>query len=282
MRLSAQTSEGLGTFVDAGSNTAAWYESKTQAVLEKYGGCGSRVHYHTGPTSWPTETSVEGITKAMWRAQEEELREAFASCRAHVDVSGRFLDVGCGLGGTMQWLRDELGVVHVEGLTIAPSHASVARQLGGAKGHNLVVHVGDAAEWIGGTYDVICAFQASNLFKRAHWFPRLARMLKRGGLLLIDDYFSCDPTFNPLFDAAFASNIGTRVEYLRLAEDNGFVWVVERDHTELSAPFWELCARYSEVQSGSGWHQPATFHRGMYRAQAERRCEHRLLAFIRR
>jgi tocopherol O-methyltransferase len=281
--------EGLSEFVDAGDDLRHWYEGKTAALLEKYQGQKGRIHYHIGPVDLgdavPLQTLRE-VKDALWESQEAELSFAFEHWRRSFSLGGRALDVGCGLGGSMLWLLAHDLFEHVDGLTIAASHKPIIERIAAFERlqRRVDVIVGDANTWLEPrAYDTIYSVQAGCLFDRERWFPRVAHMLREGGLFLLDDYLLADASLKAHFDATYAGNAGGREEYVELAAVNGLTLVDEVDLTLKTADFWELCALYAELSANSreGWHQSANFHRAMRAAQCARHYEHRLFAFAR-
>ena len=82
------------------SDIVGYYDSKTQAILRRYGP-GPRVHYHTGLVDEPPrlDLSIEELRLRLVAAQERMLYHAASVWDASSALCGDVLDVGCGLGG---------------------------------------------------------------------------------------------------------------------------------------------------------------------------------------
>jgi tocopherol O-methyltransferase len=261
---SSATADGLPDCAVAHAQTPAWYDSKTAALMEKYGGFGPRVHYHVGfVRSLPS--TLNEVRQEMFRSQEESIEWLFGRWNSIRPLQGvRALDVGCGLGGSMLWLAEHYRAA-VTGLTVAQSHVPVITQLAQAAQlqDRVQVVVEDAANYVSSTpaYDYVYCIEAAMLFERDKWFANVAKMLRPDGVFAVDEYFCEDPTLAAWFDRTYASRCGNRAEYDTLAAAHGFTLVDEVDLTSRSPDFWELCARYSELTEGqqAGWHQSPAF-----------------------
>jgi tocopherol O-methyltransferase len=227
-----------------------WYEQKTDFLIEKYGP-GPRVHYHTGLTDVSAVPSEDAFTlrRQLYDSQERMLDVAAAAWNADRNLSGELIDVGCGLGGSCLYFAEKFGA-HVTGLTPIPGHvtriAGFARKAGL---HDRVTsELGDAHEVPGnGRFDAAYAFGAVNYFNRRLWFARMAKLLRPGGHVCIEDTLLIQPEMAVPFNAYWLSNIGTREEYIHAARAAGFELVRVDDVTDEAAGFWRLSGHYSRL-----------------------------------
>lgn len=213
-----------------------YYESKTQAILRKYGP-GPRVHFHTGLVHDVVPFDAWPLSRALHEAQERLLRHVVE--RAPKPLIGTLLDVGCGMGGTALFLA-EAGAT-VQGITVVPSHVRIARELARAAGlgARTSFRVEDA-HVVRGTYDHAVAIESSCYLERARWLARMAGVLRRGGTLHIVDCMVGDPSVAPQFDAYWRTTIGPLDEYVAAAEGAGFRVIEVEALGNPAAGFWRL------------------------------------------
>jgi SAM-dependent methyltransferase len=128
------------------------------------------------------------------------------------------LDVACGTGEHLRYLRDQFG--HVEGLELSgPMRAKAT-----AKVPEVVVHAGDMRDFaLGRTFDVVvCLFSAIGYTRSADELRAATRAmtthLAPGGLLIIDPWFHPDAWQGGQLDHTVAIADGREV--LRLAHSS--------------------------------------------------------------
>src|SRR5215471_1626508 len=111
-----------------------FYDSKTQAVLHRYGP-GPRVHYHAGvfDEPEPLDAPPHILKRSILASQERLLDYAAKVWNASATLSGDILDAGCGLGGGSLFWAQEFGA-QVTGVTIAPSHIPLITQFAAQAG----------------------------------------------------------------------------------------------------------------------------------------------------
>src|SRR6266851_5798448 len=236
----------------ASIRVAALYESKTSAIIERYGP-GPRVHYHTGFV----DESKELPTPASMRSQLVESQERMLKYASEFWTlqSGEFrniLDVGCGLGGSAIFWAQEFDA-SVTAVTIAPSHleliARFARQAGV---ESRVVPVLSDASAVPGErcYDAAIAIESSSLFPRRPWFQRLARLLRSKGGVFIYDCFLERREYEEPFNHHWCAHVGTVEEYAGAAQEAGFTLAAIEDTSLRTATFWKttLALIRAEVQ----------------------------------
>ncbi|MEK2476033.1 class I SAM-dependent methyltransferase [Streptomyces noursei] len=224
---------------------SGYYDGMTAKLKHKYGP-GPRVHYHLGyyadgtaPEHAPG-TPPETIRHSIWHHQELHLRHAAELWDAPRRFTGTVLDVGCGLGGGSLFWAQEYGA-HVTAVTIAPEHPPVlhdfARQVGVAD--RIRALVCDATDVpVDRQYDTAVAIESSCQIVRGPWFQRLARLIRPGGSVCVEDIFPMRPRGAVVWADYFHARPGTVEAYATAAEAAGFALVDDVDITAQATPFW--------------------------------------------
>jgi tocopherol O-methyltransferase len=230
-----------------------YYDEKTAKLVRKYGP-GPRVHYHvghypSGETPQVAGATPEAIRDSMRVHQEGLLRYAATVWRAERRLSGRVLDVGCGLGGGSIFWAKEFGA-DVTAVTNAPEHPAVidgfARECGLEDRIRPVVS--DAAHLaVDGPFDAAVAIESSGYFDRSLWFERLARVLRPGASVCIEDVFTERPHGADVWADYFYCKPASVLDYARDARSAGFELVDEVDATAETAPFWDESAAWTQA-----------------------------------
>jgi len=225
------------------SDALAFYESKTQAILHRFGP-GPRVHYHTGLVEEQclAEADPAGLRELLVLSQENLLYKAAKIWQFETLVGREILDVGCGLGGSSLYLAQEFGA-RITALTIAPSHAELVKHFASQAGvsHLVIATIGDALEVEGiHRFDAAIAIDSSSSFPRTPWFRRLRNVLRPKGRVLIADCFLVDRKYEQPFNAHWCAQIGTLPEYLDSAHAAGFYENTVEDQSSSAERFWSL------------------------------------------
>jgi SAM-dependent methyltransferase len=166
------------------------------------------------------------------RASGEEPAYFAASKAAYVAraVAGqppaRLLDFGCGIGGTLGFLREELPGTKLHGMDVSPESLAMAGQAHPDVALNLIE--GDRLAMDDDTVDVAvaaCVFHHIPPVERANWLSELRRVLKPGGRLFVFEHNPWNPLTQKVVrdcefdeDAILLSSIETR----GLLRDAGF------------------------------------------------------------
>lgn len=231
-----------------------YYDDKTAKLVRKYGP-GPRIHYHVGyyPSSETPrhgdDATPDDFRRSIRLHQEGLLRYAAKIWGAEHRLSGRILDVGCGLGGGSVFWAQEYGA-DVTAVTNAPEHAPVvegfARECGlDGKVRALVC---DAMKLsVDGPYDAAVAIESSGYFDRAVWFERLARVLRPGASVCIEDVFTTRRRGADVWAEYFYTKPATVLEYAEAAKSAGFELVDDVDATAETFPFWEESAAWTKA-----------------------------------
>ncbi|MEH0417687.1 SAM-dependent methyltransferase [Streptomyces sp. B21-083] len=238
-----------------------YYDGKTAKLVRKYGP-GPRIHYHVGyyPSSetppYAPDVTPDDIRRSIRLHQEGLLRYAAKIWGAEHRLSGRILDVGCGLGGGSIFWAQEYGA-DVTAVTNAPEHAPIvngfARECG-LEG-KVRARVCDAMHLpLDGPYDAAVAIESSGYFNRPQWFERLARVLRPGGSVCIEEVFTTRPHGADVWAEYFYTKPATVLDYVEAARAAGFELVDEIDATSETAPFWDESAAWTKavLDSDSG------------------------------
>ncbi|MEU4805006.1 methyltransferase domain-containing protein [Actinosynnema sp. NPDC023587] len=231
-----------------------YYDEKTARLVRKYGP-GPRIHYHVGyyPSSArplrARGTTPDAIRRSIRLHQEGLLRYAAKIWGAEHRLSGRILDIGCGLGGGSIFWAQEYGA-DVTAVTNAPEHAPIvdgfARECGvDRKVRTLVC---DAMQLpVDGPYDAAVAIESSGYFNRTRWFERLARVLRPGGNVCVEEVFLTRPRGADVWAEYFYTKPATVLDYAEAARSAGFELVDEVDATSETLPFWEESTAWTKA-----------------------------------
>ena len=116
---------------------------------------------------------------------------------ACISEHDRVLDAGCGIGGSAIWLAKELGCA-VDGIVLVKSQAEEARQnIKKARfDDEITIYEGDYnhTPFEDGQFDVIWALESHcHTDQKAAFYKEAARLLKKGGRLVMADLFLSPP-----------------------------------------------------------------------------------------
>jgi tocopherol O-methyltransferase len=233
---------------------ATYYDGKTRAILDRYGP-GPRVHYHAGIIDHlpnPDVTSSRSLRQRLVEAQERILYYAAEVWRAKSTLSGKVLDVGCGLGGGSIFWAQEFGA-QVTALTCVRAHAYLVSRFAASAGVAAQVRplVCDALEVPGEScFDAAVAVDSSCHLSRREWFRRLSSLLRPGGRVFIQDCFLGRPKYEELFNRHWCTNIGTLTEYLAEADRAGLRAEITEDLSRRTVHFWTTTLALLETEVG--------------------------------
>ena len=230
---------------------AAYYESKTQAILRRYGP-GPRVHYHAGLVKETGAlTTVAELRSRLRESQQRMLVHAADAWRLKSVAFRNVLDVGCGLGGGAIFWAHEFGS-DVTAITIAPSHVNLVATFATEAGVGSRVHplLCDALKIRGeNRFDAIVAIDSSCHLDRQAWFPRVSGLLRKGGHVFIADCFVDQEAYRAPFDRYWRARIGTVEEYLAAAQRAGLLLEHSDDVSRLVANSWATTVALIRVEA---------------------------------
>ncbi len=201
------------------------------------------------------------IHRQIWTPGVHTRRASFAFLDEHVAGSLpakpggrglRFLDLGCGIGGSATWIASHLEA-QVVGVTLSSGQVRMAQQrvsrLGLAERCQFVqadfLHLPEL-----GIFDGAWAVESySHAVNSQRFFEQVARVLRPGGRLVIaDDFIAPSTANNPCstrWVEQFTSgwqlvNLGTVASTLRQAEQAGFRLMSDEDLSQYLrfAPAW--------------------------------------------
>jgi len=142
----------------------------------------------------------------------------FLSVLVRFGNARRVLEIGTSNGYSTLWLAEAAAAIdgHVTTLEFAEDKAAMARSTfarSGLAAHITLVH-GDAGQWLAeaaeGSIDLL--FLDSDRAQYAGWWPQLRRVLRPGGLLVVDNATSHAEEMEPLralldTDPAFSTSL---------------------------------------------------------------------------
>jgi cyclopropane fatty-acyl-phospholipid synthase-like methyltransferase len=224
---------------------AYYNDRKTQSLLNRYGP-GPRVHYHSGIVKEPygLHSSFSRLKGSIHRAQEQLMARLAQLWDADSNLRGEVLDVGCGLGGGSIFWAWEFGAT-VTAVTCVPSHINWIAKFAEQAGVESQVHplLCDAVKVPGEScFDAVVAIESSCHMPRRPLFQRLASLLRPGGRVFIEDYFTNKQEITDLFHRHWESPLGSLEEYRDAGEEAGLQLDSVDDLTEKLAPYWSLSA----------------------------------------
>ncbi len=220
-------------------------------------------HIHLG--YWAHPALADGSFENFAAAAE---RLAWMVCEAGSARDGqRILDVGCGIGGTVESLNKRLSGVDLCGVNIDTRQLEVAKETVVARSGNKVQFVaGDACRlpFADRSIDVVTAVECSFHFPSRREFMREARrVLRPGGMLSVSDLVTDDDTrlIGPLRRLLFPSQVKSPFygkldlsyssqDYRTAATSAGLVLVQELDITEQTLPTYPVVL---ELMKQRGW-----------------------------
>jgi tocopherol O-methyltransferase len=272
----------------------AYYESKTPAILQRYGP-GPRLHYHTGLVDQPDclDAPLEELRRRLIASQEDMLWHAARLWDARSRLCGEVLDVGCGLGGGAIFWAQEFGA-RVTAVTIAPSHIKLTEQFAERAGVKALVRplLCDAAMVPGeNCYDAAVAIDSSSSFRRAPWFRRVSKLLRPGGGAFIIDCFLERAEYREPFDRHWCAQIGTIDEYLAAAREAHLVLNLIEDVSARAVNFWTTTIALMRIEAldprpsacpAASLEESLRIHALVRQGLLDRGLRHALLSFVKR
>lgn len=252
---------GQASVHQSGAGTVrAYYNEMTAKLLAKYGP-GPDIHYHLGyyedgqAPAHPAGAAPDEIRASIVAGQRRHLARAALAWDAGRRLSGSVLDVGCGLGGgSIFWART-FGA-HVTAVTFAAEHSPLISELARRAGcaGQVRVLVSDACEVPAddGAYDAAVAIESTCHLPLRPWFASLARLVKPGGSVCVEDVIPLRPQGGVVFSDYFYARLHAIGEYERAARAAGFELADDVDITAQTAPFWQDSIAWTRAMLSPG------------------------------
>ena len=195
---------------------------------------------HLGHWDRPQAAGSERADFARAQARLDEVLLDMAELRP----GQRVLDVGCGLGGTLETVNRRMSGMTLTGLNIDARQLELCRGIEPANGNRLSWEEGDAGHlpFPAESHDrVLCIEAMFHFASRRAFFAEAARVLRAGGVLVASDIV--------------VSGAAREFE-VRASLDAGFgpwpdLWASDGDHRELAAAAGLQCTERRDATANT-------------------------------
>ena len=173
--------------------------------------------------------------------------------RARIDVRGRVLDIGCGIGGSSRWLARHLDC-DVLGITISPVQARMARERARAEKLEdrlsfMVMDANDLSLPAEG-FDAVWIIECSeHIMHKERFMKNCARALKPGGVIALCAWLASNKTdeherlVQEVCDGMLCPSLATLNDYVRWMRVSGFGEIEAEEITRHVEKTWAHCIR---------------------------------------
>ena len=168
---------------------------------------------------------------------------------ADLQPGQRVLDVGCGLGATLETISRRVSGMALTGLNIDARQLELCRGIEAANGNQLCWYQGDACRlpFRAASYDRLLCIEAMFHFSsRRAFFAEAARVLRPGGVLVASD----------IVVSPAARELETSGVRVAAAIDAGFgpwpdLWSRDADHRQLAAAAGLHCTEWRDATANT-------------------------------
>jgi tocopherol O-methyltransferase len=229
---------------------SSYYQKKTASIVRKYGP-GPRIHFHIGlydRSRFDHALDAEALRRRLVHAQEALIERAAQEWNSRDCFSGNLLDVGCGLGGGAIYWAQQCNT-NVTAITIAGDHVPLIAELATQAGVSDRVHPlrCDASRFRSEyRFDAAVAMESACYLPRGRWFHQLAGLIRKEGVVCIEDTFLGHASCRADFDRYWKTRIGPVREYVEAAHAAGFKLEKNVDVTEQTSNFWLQSIAWSQ------------------------------------
>jgi len=200
---------------------------------------------HLGHWDRPQAAGRERTEFAHAQAKLDEILLEMADLRP----GQRVLDVGCGLGATLETVNRRMGGMVLTGLNIDARQLEVCRGIEAQNGNRLSWEQGDACNlpFAAASFDRLLCIEAMFHFaSRRAFFAEAARALRAGGVLVASDIV-VSPAARELETPGFR---------ISAAIDAGFgpwpeLWARDADHRALAAAAGLQCTEWRDATANT-------------------------------
>ena len=189
-----------------------------------------------------------GIERAEFDRAQARLDDILLEM-ADLDSGQSLLDVGCGLGGTLETINRRMSGMALTGLNIDARQLDVCHGIQAANGNRIAWQQGDACRlpFAAGSFDRLLCIEAMFHFaSRRDFFAEAARVLRPGGVLVASDIV-VSPAARELETPAFR---------VAASIDAGFgpwpdLWSSDADHRALAAAAGLHCSEWRDATANT-------------------------------
>lgn len=198
------------------------------------------------------------IHHGYWEANESprqaqlQLTQRLAGL-AHIDRHSDVLDVGCGMGGSSQWLAQQLDC-RVTGVTVSSFQkhwATWSARLQGCRGKvNFLCQDAERLELPASSLDIVWSIECTeHLYDKPQFFRSAAGWLRPGGRTAICAWLAGHDEAAPstieqvtrVCEGMFCPSLGSQPDYVQWLEEAGLRVVENQLWTQQVLRTWEIC-----------------------------------------